>query len=224
MSSITLHMAPGTCARVTAICLGELGLDFSTEVIRFMKGQHKSPEYLKVNPLGKVPALIFEERALTENVAILQFLNNRFGGLLPATDDEFEKSAQLADLCFCSATLHPIVTRIRIPHMFSEPEHAPIVKQKASAMMDGYFKVIEDRLTGHDWWYGDTWSAMDAYIFWVFWRVEGADYDVSKFPNYVAHARRMEQRESVKKAIAIEDDAQKLLESEGLAWTPPKVN
>jgi len=224
MSDTVLFMAPGTCARVTAISLFELGIDFNFEIIRFMTGQHKSPEYRKLNPLGKVPALSIDGHTLTENVAILNFLNTRYGKILPEAKDEFEKSAQLADLCFCSATLHPIVTRIRIPHMFSEPEHASIVKQKASAMMDGYFQVIEERLSGQDWWYGDAWSAMDAYIFWVFWRVEGADFDVSPYPNYVAHARRMEQRDSVKKAIAIEDEAQNILESEGLKWVPPKVN
>lgn len=224
MSKPTLFMAPGTCARVTAICLNELHLDFDFELIRFMKGQHKSTEYLALNPLGKVPALRFEDHTLTENVAIIQFLNNRFGKILPATDDEFEKSALLADLCFCSSTLHPIVTRIRIPHMFSEPEHAKIVKAKACASMDPYFKHIEQTLDAKEWWYGDTWSAMDAYIFWVFWRVEGAEYDVSRFPNFVAHARRMEARDSVKKAIALENEAQAILESEGLAWVPPKAD
>jgi glutathione S-transferase len=171
-----------------------------------------------------VPALVFEEKALTENVAILQFLNTRFGKLLPSVTDEFQHSKQLADLCFCSSTLHPIVTRIRIPQMFSEPEHASVVKQKASAMLDSYFQLIEDRLAGQNWWYEETWSVMDAYLYWVFWRVEGADFEVSRFPNYLAHARRMEQRDSVKKAIAIEDEAQKVLESEGLKWTPPKVD
>jgi glutathione S-transferase len=223
MSDITLYMAPGTCARVTAICLFELGLKFDTEVVRFMKGQHKSPEYKALNPLGKVPALLIDDQVLTENVAILRFLNARYGQIFPEANNDFEEAQQLEDLCFCSSTLHPIVTRIRIPQMFSEAEHAATIKANACAQMDEFFSVINARLEHQDWWYGEQWSAMDAYIFWVYWRVEGADYDVSRFPHFVAHAQRMNERASVEQAIDIENSAIALLESEGLNWTPPKV-
>jgi len=217
-------MAPGTCARVTAIALFELDLDFQFEVVRFMTGQHKSPEYRQLNPLGKVPALVFDGQVITENVAILNFLNQRYGSLLPLAEDDFKKAEQLADLCFCSSTLHPVVTRIRIPHMFSDESHAKTVKEKACAFMNPYFERINERLRLGEWWYGDEWSIMDAYLFWVFWRVEGAGFDFTHFPHYVAHARKMEQRESVIKAIEIEDEAQSILEREGLKWTPPKVD
>ena len=78
MTAITLYMAPGTCARVPAIALEEAGVDFETQLIRFMKGQHKSPDYKKINPKGKIPALVIEGEALTENVAIITYLNQRF--------------------------------------------------------------------------------------------------------------------------------------------------
>ena len=44
------------------------------------------------------------------------------------------------------------------------------------------------------WWYGDVWSAMDAYLYWVFWRVEGAEFPVKEYPLFYDHARRMETR------------------------------
>ncbi len=225
MSDITLYMAPGTCARVTAISLEELGLDFDIKVIRFMKGEHKSPEYLAVNPKGKVPALNHFGKVITENVAIQTFLNEKYGGkLLPEMNTAEARAEILADLCFCSATLHPNVTRIRMPQFFAGEEHAPTVKAVACKSMDEPFSLIEKKLTNQEWWYGDKWSAMDAYLFWVFWRVEGADYDVSRFPAFTQHARRMEQRESVIRAMARENDAQKQLEAEGLAFIPPKID
>jgi glutathione S-transferase len=223
MSDITLYMAPGTCARVTAISLHEIGLKFDTEVMRFMAGQHKSPEYKKLNPLGKVPALLIDNNVLTENVAIITYLNNCYGGLLPETKDAFEKTKQLADLCFCSSTLHPIVSRIRIPFFFTNEENASTVKAMACEAMDANFELIEARLEQNQWWYGDQWSAMDAYLYWVFWRVEGAGYEVARFPHFSDHARAMEKRDSVINTHKLESNAQHTLEKEGLAWVPPEV-
>lgn len=103
-------MSPGSCSRVSAIVLEELELDFESRVVRFMKGEHKSAEYKVHNPKGKVPALIHNGKALTENVAIITYLQKLSGQLLPKTHNELEYARQIADLCFCSSTLpfsHP---------------------------------------------------------------------------------------------------------------------
>lgn len=223
MVEIVLYMAPGTCARVSCIALEELGLDFETRVIRFMAGEHKSAEYKKYNPKGKVPALVHHGATLTENVAIISFLNQTYGGLLPAVTTPMQAAQQIADLCFCAATLHPIVTRIRMPMFFAGQDHAAAVKAAGYKAMDEYFQLIEDRLQSQSWWYGDLWSAMDGYLYWVFSRVEGAGYDVSRFPRFQAHARRIEQRPAVQRAIAREEEASRVLESEGLLFVPPQV-
>ena len=225
MTAITLYMAPGTCARVPAIALEEAGVDFETQLIRFMKGQHKSPDYKKINPKGKIPALVIEGEALTENVAIITYLNQHFpdARLMPKTEDAMEKARQLADLCFCSATLHPIVTRIRMPHFFASEEAAKSVWEKGCDSMHEYFSMIDERLGKQPWWYGESWSAMDAYLFWIYWRVEGAEYPVNNFPNFSAHKSRMEQRPAVQRALAREADAMAQLEAEGLVFTPKPV-
>lgn len=221
----TLWMAPYTCARVTAIALEEAGVEFDTRLVRFMRGEHKSAEFKTRNPKGKVPALEIDGNVLTENVAILSYLAERLpaAGLLPRPTSAFERSHVLADLCFCASTLHPLVTRIRMPMFFAGAENALAVKQTAEAAMDEYFQLIEDRLASGPWWFGGEWSVMDGYLYWVFWRVEGAGYDVSRYPRFTAHARAMEQRPAVQRAIAREEAAQAQLAAEGLAFVPPKV-
>lgn len=223
MGDITLYMAPGSCARVTCIALEELGLDFTTQVVRFMRGEHRAAEYLALNPKGKVPTLLHHGDVITENVAILRFLHECYGGLFPTAENAVQRAAILADLCFCSATLHPLVTRIRMPMMFADEQHAVNVKSVAAAAMDFQFELIEQRLADQPWWYGEQWSALDAYIFWVFFRVEGAGYDVSRFPAYAAHAERISERESVVRALQREADAQAQLEREGCAFVPPNI-
>jgi glutathione S-transferase len=221
----TLWMAPFTCARVTAIALEQAGVEFETRLVRFMRGEHKSAEFKARNPKGNVPALEIDEQVFTENVAILSYLAERFphARLLPRAGTPAQRAHILADLCFCSSTLHPLVTRIRMPMFFAGAENALAVKQIAEAAMDQYFQLVEDRLSAGCWWYGDEWSAMDGYLYWVFWRVEGAGYDVSRFPAFAAHARAMAQRPAVQRALAREEAAQAQLEAEGLAFVPPKI-
>ena len=88
MKNMMLYAAPGSCARVSCIALEEIGLPFEYRPVLFMKGEHKSPEYKKLNPKGKVPCLVIDGEALTENVAILSHLNQRFpdAHLLPAVE------------------------------------------------------------------------------------------------------------------------------------------
>ena len=136
MTDIQLYMAPGTCARVSAIALEEAGLEFKTQLIRFMKGEHKSPDYKKINPKGKVPSLVIDGEVLTENVAIITYLNPRFpeAKLMPEASDLFARTKQLADLSFCSSMLHPIVTRIRMPQFFANEDAAKHVWEKAARL------------------------------------------------------------------------------------------
>ena len=225
MSNIKLYMAPGTCARVAAIALEEVGVDFETPLIRFMKGQHKSPEYKKVNPKGKVPALEIDGEALTENVAIISYLNERFpkAQLMPHASDIMAKARQLVDLSFCSATLHPIVTRIRMPQFFADAEAAKSVWEKGCEAMHEYFKLIDEHLSDQAWWYGENWSVMDAYLYWIFWRVEGADFPVNDYSNFKAHKVRMEGRDAVQRALNREAELAAQLEKEGLVFTPKPV-
>jgi glutathione S-transferase len=223
MTDILLFMAPGTCARVTAVALEEVGLQFETQNVRFMKGEHKSPEFKRFNPKGKVPTLVIDGEVLTENIAIITYLDKRYpdAKLMPPTDDEWVRAQHLADLCFCGTTLHPNVSRIRVPQVLvSEPSAAVYVYEKGIETMREYFQLVEDRLVDGPWWYGDTWSMMDAYLFWAFWRVEGAEFDVGPYPRFTAHARRIEERPSMQRAMAREAEAQQQLEAEGLAFVP----
>ena len=224
-ADIVLYMAPFTCARVTAIALEEAGQSFETRPVRFMRGEHKSPEYRRLNPLGKVPALAIDGVVLTETVAILTYLKERFpeAHLLPEATSAADRAVQLADLCFCSSTLHPIVTRIRLPAFFAGTVNAVTVKHAAERSMDEYFQVVEDRLATGPWWYDAQWSVMDSYLYWVFWRVEGAGYDVTRFPRFLAHARAMERRPAVQRALAREDAVQASLEAEGNAFVPARI-
>ena len=149
MADLLLYMAPGSCSRVSLTALLETGADFETSLVRFMKGDHKSPAFRQLNPKSKVPLLIADGQALSENVAILFHLNRLYPNahLMPKAASAIEEARQLADLCFCSATLHPIVTRLRLPKLVAGPDAAQAVWDKACAVMRDHFQLIENRLS-----------------------------------------------------------------------------
>lgn len=225
MPDIILHMAPGTCARVPSILLEHAGVDFETRVVRFMSGEHKRPPFTNLNPLGKVPVLQIDGHVLTENVAIITYLHGRLpqARLLPRATTAIEQAHQLADLSFCASTLHPLVTRIRLPQFIAGTGDARAVWDVACAAMHDLFRHVEARLDPGPWWYGTDWSAMDAYLYWIFWRVAGAGFPMEAYARCREHLLRMESLPAVQRALAREAEAQAILAAEGLVFTPPPV-
>jgi glutathione S-transferase len=216
----TLYFAPGSCARVPLIALEEIGEPFDTQLIAFMKGQHRSAEYLAVNPAGKVPALAIDNGVITQNTAILHYLARRFpdAKLLPVASNMVEEAQWIARISWFSADLHPLVTRIRMPHFLCDLPEAPVrVREMASSSMAMQLAPVEQALSNAPWFLGEQWSVLDAYLYWVWYRITGAGFDASGFPAIAAHAARMEQRPSVQRALAREESAEAELAARGLA-------
>ena len=75
---IALYYAPVTCALAPYITLTEAGANFEVRPLNFRKGEHTSPEYLKINPKHKVPLLIVDGKVLSESVAIQIWIARTF--------------------------------------------------------------------------------------------------------------------------------------------------
>ena len=225
MPHLKLFVAPPTCARVPTIALEETGAPFETELVRIAANQQNSPEFLKLNPKGKVPTLLIDGVPLTENVAILTWLHNTFpdAALLPATTDPLVSIKQTADLSFFSATVHPTVTRIAMPMKFIPDAEASfeLVRPKGMEAMVPIMQMTEKRLEDGPWWYGENWSVLDAYLYWVWWRISGVGFPDAGFPNIRRHLELSEQRPAVQRAMQREAENNEVLKAEGL-FRPPR--
>lgn len=220
---LTMYFAPGTCARVSMIALEEAGIAFESRVVRFVKGEHRSSEYLALNPAGKVPCLLVDGKPLTENVAILTWLARSYpdAKLLPLTGEPWHDAQLLSQLVWCASTLHPLVTRIRIPHFFCDIPGGPErVYEMGTRAMRQHIAPAERRLASQAWMLGE-WSVLDAYIFWVWFRITGAGFDDTEFPRLRDHYARMQERPSVQAMLAREAQGQAQLEREGAVFTLP---
>ena len=214
---LKLYVAPGSCTRVPTIALEEIGVPFETELVRLAQKQHKSPEFLAVNPKGKVPVLVIDDYALSENVAILTWLNRTYpeANLLPETKDDLASVQQIADLAFFSGTLHPFVTRIAKPDIFvTDAQKADMVREAAVSALNPYMALINQRLSDQPWWYGETWSICDGYFFWIWWRLHSAGYDGSQYTNLASFEKRILQRPAVIRALEREEQNLRILAEE----------
>ncbi len=219
MHRLKLFVAPGSCSRVPAIALEEIGVHYETQLVRFPLNEQKTPEFLAINPKGKVPALLVDGQPLTENVAILTWLNQAYpeAHLLPEVDTAFERARQTADLSAVSGTIHPIVSRIALPARFVGDGVEPAsVREAAIKAIQPLMTMLNARLSEGSWWYGQQWSVVDAYIFWAWWRLSVVDYPGSEFANLIDHAERIQERSSIQKAMSSELAFARQMRSDGL--------
>ena len=221
---LILYAVPGSCSRVLAIVLEELALEFETVLVRFMSGEHKSAAFKKKNPKGKVPALAIHGAVLTETVAIIQYLHQSYpaAAILPLTSNRIHQAEHIADLCFAATALHPTIARLRVPFFVAGEDHAETVWRFAVEHLSDPFSMIDARLKSQAWWYGDNWSAMDAYIFWAYGRAEESGFPVADYPEFTRHAEQMMERPAVNRSLERDDLMFQQLKKEGLVFPIPK--
>lgn len=183
---LKLYFAPGASSMAPHIALHEIGVPFERQALSLPRNDTRTPDYLALNPDGKLPMLLIDGRPLTEVAGILFYLARRFpaAGLLPADDIEAEAQA-VSWMSFIASTLHP-ARRQGIEH--------------ARAM----WQVAEQKLGGRDWVLG-SYSIADIHLFRLFWRFSGAlDAAPDAFPGLRAHYARMMARPAVQRTIEIE--------------------
>lgn len=202
------------------IALEEAGLPYEARLISFVRGDHRSPEFLAMNPGGKVPLLLVDGNPLTENVAIISWIHalNPEAQLLPPAGDPLGQARHIADLAWCASGLHPLVTRMRLPQYFcSLPEARDDVRELAKNAVSQQLVTIERRLEAGPWWYGDRWSIVDVYINWIWFRVTGCGIDPADFPELRDHGGRLAERPSVRRVLDLHKAASEELKEAGLS-------
>lgn len=201
---LALYYAPIACSMVPYINLTEAGADFEVRPVNMGKGQHNSPDYLKVNPKHKVPVLLVDGEVVTENVAINLWIARNFphAKLLPS--DPMKEIKAISLMAWCASGIHPALTPNANPKRFCDlPGTEDNVKACALKLLVENYTIANNLLTGRDWFF-DHFTAVDSYFFWTFRRGTQFGLDMSPFPNCIVHRERMMQRPSVQKLIAYE--------------------
>ncbi len=205
---LKLYYTASTCSLATHIVLEEVGADYSTVRIDFATAQQTSPEYLKINPKGRVPALVTDEGILTETPAMLVYVAQRFpkARLAPMDDPFFFAQIQSFNSYLCSH-LHVAHAHRMRGHRWVDADDAAAIaamQRKVPESVGGAFEMIEREMLKGPWVMGDQYTICDPYLFTLAQWLEKDGVDPARIPRVVDHRRRMSERPSVKKAIAEE--------------------
>lgn len=108
---IRLHFSPGTRAIRVRWLLEEIGVPYQLHVVSLWRGAHKSKEYLKIHPLGKVPALEIDGTTLFESLGICLYLADRFpdAGLAPLVSERELRAKYCTWMALSAGTLEPAI-------------------------------------------------------------------------------------------------------------------
>lgn len=203
MSRWTFYTAPGTCALATHIALQEAGAEFDVVKLDFGVGQQQSPEFLRVNPKGRVPALATEHGVLTETPALLAYVAQRFpaAGLAPL-DDPFA-FARLQELnSYLASTAHVAhAHKRRGARWADDPAAHEAMRAKVPETMTAVAAYLESQIAG-PWALGDRFSVADAYLYTIGSWLEGDGVDLARFPALTAYLARVAARPAVQRALA----------------------
>ena len=200
---LTLFYAPGACSIAPHIVLEESGEKYEPKKMDLSKGEQRTPEYMKIHPLGRVPALLLEDGSpLTENTAILPYLGKRFG-LWPT--DPVKEAKALSVIGFFAATVHPANGHIGRPERYTDEKAAfPGMQAKAKQSYAEYMKQIDAMYADREW-LSDRYSVLDAYAFiFYFWHARRGE-PASELKHYTALKDRMVKRSAVQRVMADEN-------------------
>ena len=194
---ITLYYAPGACSMAAHIVLEESGEKYTPQRVDLANGEQKTEAYLKIHPLGRVPALRLDNgEPLSENTAILPYLGKRFG--LWPTDASAEAKA-LSLIGFFASSVHPAHAHVGRPERYTADNSAfPGIKDMGLKTFHGYLKQTDAMLDGREW-LSDRYSVLDPYAFVFYtWGVR-RELPMGELKNYTAFKDRMMKRPAVQR-------------------------
>ncbi len=203
---LKLFYAPHTCALASHIALEEAGADYEIARVDFRASEQKKPEYLAINPKGRVPALVTDRGILTETPAILAFVAQSFPkARLAPLDDAFAFARAQAFNSYLCSTVHVAhAHRMRGHRWVDDPAAIKEMQKKVPQTVGECFELIEREMLAGPWVMGGTYTVCDPYLFTLAQWLDGDGVDVARFPKVADHSRRMAERPAVRAAIAAE--------------------
>lgn len=181
------------------IALEELGLEYSLHPVNVRKGEQKAPAFIKLNPNAKVPVLVDRDLVLTESAAILVYLAEKTGQLLPA--DGEGRARVFEQLFFHASALSPAFGQSGF-FQRSAAEPQPIAIERFSSEARRTVAMLDALLAMRHFVAGETFTVADIAHFGWLWRREFAGVSLDDMPNVARWYSDIEARPAVQRAIA----------------------
>jgi glutathione S-transferase len=199
---LVFYTSPMSRGRIVRWMLEEVGAPYRTEYVGFGPAM-KSPDYLAINPMGKVPALTHGDAVVTECAAICAYLADAFpqAGLAPATTDR-RRAAYLRWLFFAAGPMEAATTNAALTVEVPPARQAMVGYGSMAVVMD----TLEALLSTSPFVAGDQFSAADVYLgsqigFGLMFK------SIENRPAFESYYGRIRQRPAAIRAAEIDDAA-----------------
>jgi len=193
---ICLHFAPDNASLCVRLALEELGVPYTTALVDRSKGAQRSAAYLALNPNGLIPVLQTPQEPMFETGAILVWLADTYGGLLPPPHAPARAHA-LQWMFWLSNTLHPALRMLFYPDQYStaDPE---ALRATTKARLARLFDLLQNAANA-EWLDADAPSAQACYLApmlrWPALYGGSTDwYNLRRWPRLFAFAQRQDAR------------------------------
>jgi glutathione S-transferase len=182
--------------------LQELGVGYESIPVNLVAGEHRRPEFLRINPAGKLPVLVDGDLVLPESVAIVLYLADKYSdrGLIPT--DLKERAQVNRWLLFAATELEQPLWRIsRHTMLYPEDQRLPADVILASQEFKAMASVLDKHMQGRQYVVGDSATVAD---FVVAYTLDWANEDqlMDGFPQLLAYVKRMYARPNAPPRIA----------------------
>jgi len=202
--TLKLYFAPGASSLAPLIALEEIGVAYQAHRLDLAAGDQHSPDYLRVNPRGRVPTLTVNGEPVTEVLAVLTYLAHAYphSELLPLADP-LKLAHAYEVMSWFASTVHVAFSQIARPERFADDDGVKAaLATPGEARFARTLTDIERLARGPGpWLLGESFSAVDAYAL-VIWRwAERRSIDTAAYPAWSAKAARALARPSVRRAL-----------------------
>jgi len=205
---LKLFYAPNACSLAPHIALAETGADFEAVRLDLKAGDQRKPEYLAINPKGRVPALVTPRGPLTEVPVILGWVATMYPEAHLKPDGDFFTFSEMQSFnMYLATTVHIAFAHLFRPERWADSDTTKAeMKAKVPSNLALVFKLIEDRLgDGRPWVCGDQYTVADPYLYlFARWLERDGAGGSSAMPLTRAHRSRMQARPAVQKVLAVE--------------------
>lgn len=197
---LKLYYAPGTISIAVAITLNEAGLPYTPAKIDFKTAEQSAPDYLAVNPKGRVPALVLEDgTVLTETGALLEYIAALAPNAALVPTDPHDAAHMRSTMYYLASTMHVAhAHKMRGSRWADQQSSYDDMAAKVPQTMAACAAHIEANCLRGNFVLGDRFSIADPYLFIVCNWLAGDGVNVSLYPRITAFMENMESRAAVK--------------------------
>lgn len=190
-----LYYFPSPNPQKVRFALNELELECETVPVDLTKGEHRRPEFLALNPAGRVPVLVDGDLTLSESHAILAYLGEKTGKLWPST--AAGRADALRWLFFLAQHLSPSVTdiafnRVAVKLLGLKGDEEAIARGEKA--LPPLLRILDDRLSNSKWVLGDQFTLVDCDYGPVLNVLEKAGFSYTEFPHVSGYINAIRER------------------------------